>query len=89
VAKLGLRPPGNPFQLVDPALSKLNDDLDPFLLEYLNLDEAPPLPKLQEGFEKLKGYQVLTAKLLDQARDELERWKKESGAPTETECAPS
>ena len=73
-----------PFQLVDPALSKLNDDLDPFLLEYLNLDEAPPLPKLQEGFEKLKGYQVLTAKLLDQARDELERWKKESAQAQET-----
>jgi outer membrane protein TolC len=67
-----------PFQLVDPALGKLNDDLDPFLLEYLNLDEAPPLPKLQEGFGKLKDYQALAAKLLDQAGQELERWRKQS-----------
>jgi outer membrane protein TolC len=67
-----------PFQLVDPALSKLNDELDPFLLEYLNFDQAPPLTKLQDGFKKLTDNQILAIKLLDQASQELERWKKQT-----------
>jgi outer membrane protein TolC len=69
----------DPFQLTDPALTKLNESLDPFLLEFLNLGAAPPLAKIQEGFKKLKDNQVLAGKLLDPAREELERWKKQAG----------
>src|SRR6266851_7023095 len=69
----------DPFQLTDPVLTKLNESLDPYLLEYLNLEVAPPLAKIQEGFKKLKDNQVQSGKLLDQAREELQRWKKQAG----------
>jgi outer membrane protein TolC len=68
----------DPFQLTDPALTKLNDSMDPFLLEYLKLDEAPPLVQLQDGYQKMKDNQNLAIKLLDEVRQELERWKKQA-----------
>ncbi len=51
-----------PFQLTDPALDKLKEEIDAFLKEYRQMTEAPPLVKLQEAFQKLKDNQTQAQK---------------------------
>jgi outer membrane protein TolC len=65
-----------PFQLNDPALAKLQGDMERFLGEYRELDEAPPLVKLEEGFRRLKGYQKEVSGFVRQIETEIQGWKK-------------
>jgi len=72
-----------PFQLNDPALAKLQEEIERFLGEYRELDEAPPLVKLEEGFRKLKGYHKEVSRFVQQIETEIERWKKLLDEPDE------
>jgi len=64
-----------PFQLTDPALNALQEELDRFFAEYRELDQAPLLAKLQEAVEQQKTFHERTGKLIDLVDSELERWK--------------
>jgi outer membrane protein TolC len=64
------------FQLTNPALDKLKDDLDAFTKEFRKPDQAPPLAKLQEGFTRLKENQIQARKLMDEIEQELKQWKE-------------
>ena len=64
-----------PFQLNDPAVTKLGDELEKFMAEYRELDAAPPLDKLADGFRRLKSYPDRTRKLIEQVAAELARWQ--------------
>lgn len=70
-----------PFQLTDPALDKLKEDIDGFLKEFRQMTQAPPLVQLQEGFQKLKDNQTHARKLLDEVQEELKRWKEQPPDP--------
>jgi outer membrane protein TolC len=73
-----------PFQLTDPALDRLKEEIDAFLKEYRQMTEAPPLVKLQEAFQKLKNNQAQARKLLDEVQDELKRWKQQPPDPDQS-----
>jgi outer membrane protein TolC len=64
-----------PFLLSDPDLDRLQAELDPFVRAYRELNEAPPVAKLEDGFGKLKTFHERLAKLVQGAGIELERWK--------------
>jgi outer membrane protein TolC len=64
-----------PFQLADPALTGLQDELEKFLAGYRELDAPPPVAKLVEGYGKLTAYQRRGVKVAELIRGELERWK--------------
>jgi outer membrane protein TolC len=66
----------DPFQLTDPALDKLKEEIDAFLKGYVRLTEAPSLVQLQAGFQKLKENQTQARKLLDEVQSEINRWKQ-------------
>jgi len=72
-----------PFELVDPALVTLQADIKALFLEYRQLDAAPPLPRLQDGFRRLKALQVRSARLADEVAQEMRGWqgKLGKGAP--------
>jgi outer membrane protein TolC len=66
----------NPFQLSAPALDAYQRDLDAFMTSYRELDEPPPLVKLEEGFRRLQEYQEEFPVLADQIEGEIERWRR-------------
>jgi outer membrane protein TolC len=70
-----------PFQLNDPAITELQTDLDKFFAEYRELDAAPPLANLQQGFTRLQGFQERALKLWEEVDAELQRWKGELTEP--------
>jgi outer membrane protein TolC len=64
-----------PFQLADPSLTELQDEVDKFLAGYRELDQAPPVAKLLGGFRSLVEYHGRAVKVAQQVRSELERWQ--------------
>jgi outer membrane protein TolC len=73
-----------PFQLTDPALEVLQKEIDLFLAEYRELDQAPPLVKLEDGFKKLKLHQRRTLAFVEAVGGELEQWRRQPAEPEET-----
>jgi outer membrane protein TolC len=73
-----------PFQLTDPALNKMKEDIDPFLREFLQLEQAPPLAMLQDGIRRLKDYQTQAGKLLDEIQEELKGWQQQAAEPQQS-----
>jgi outer membrane protein TolC len=71
----------NPFQLTDPALDKLQAEMDAFFAYYRELDEAPPLAKLREGFDKLKTFQARMVTLVELVEKEIDGWKAQPVDP--------
>lgn len=67
-----------PFQLNDPALTALQDEAEKFLAEYRELDAAPTLVKLEDGFGRLKSLHKRAGKMLEQVTGELNRWKQKT-----------
>jgi hypothetical protein len=65
------------FQLTDPALDKLKNDIDEFIKETRRSEQAPPLANIQEGFARLKQNQKETRKLMAEIEKELEQWRKQ------------
>jgi outer membrane protein TolC len=65
-----------PFQLNDPALTGYQEELDRFLAVYRELDEPPPLVKLEEGYRQLKEFEQRFPGLIDMVAGEIERWRK-------------
>ncbi len=76
-----------PFQLNGEAYTTLRADLDRFAASYRELEEAPPLPKLQEGFKTLKTLNGRTGKLADEVAEDMANWKKHLGEQTEDRTA--
>ncbi len=72
-----------PFQLNDPALEKLQGELDDFFAEYRELDQAPPVARLLDGYVRLGGYHARLVKLLDDIDEELRRWEPSVGKGTD------
>jgi outer membrane protein TolC len=70
-----------PFQLAAPALTDLQGELVRFFAKYRELDKAPPLASLQDGFRQLKDYQARLLKLADQVGSEIDRWKRQLAEP--------
>ncbi len=64
-----------PFQLNDPELARVQGELDVFFAEYRQMDAAPSVEKLQDGYARLKGYHVRVVKLLGLVEEELRRWQ--------------
>lgn len=63
-----------PFQLNDPALVELQAQIDRFLAAYRELDEAPSVKSLKEGFGQLEAYREPAAATMERVRRELDRW---------------
>jgi len=72
-----------PFELNDAELTKLQTELDLFLAEYRELDQAPSLTKLQMGFKHLRAYHARTLKSIASVEQGLERWHKQLNEPRE------
>ena len=71
-----------PFELVDPALEKLQAEVDAFWARYREQEQLPPLADLRVGFTRLKGYQQQALHLLDSAAGELRSWQNQIGQNT-------
>src|SRR5207253_8155801 len=74
-----------PFQLNGPGLTTLQAEMDKFLPEYRELDVAPSLAKLEDGYKRLRSYHQRLNKLIDQVQDELARWEKQIPQASEDE----
>lgn len=72
-----------PFQLAAPSLEKLQDSLDRFFAEYREMDKAPPLTSLQNGYLRLKGFHQQLVKNTDEVSAELARWAEQPPADAE------
>lgn len=64
----------DPFQLTDPGLVKLQEDLEKLQTIFRQPAEAPPLEQLAKGFDTLLGQNRELVKYLEQVQDELQRW---------------
>jgi outer membrane protein TolC len=73
-----------PFQLTDPGLERLQKEIDAMLAEYRELDQAPPLVKLEDGFKRLKLHRTRTLKYVEDVEGELERWRRQPAEPEES-----
>jgi len=69
----------SPFQLNDPAVTDLQLEIDKLLAEYRQLDVAPPLASLKDGYTRLKTLNAQAERIGASVEEELSRWKKESG----------
>lgn len=67
-----------PFELNNPAVTDLGDEIEKFLSEYRELDAAPPLDELKQGVARLRTFPGRTIKLADQVAAELGRWQVET-----------
>jgi outer membrane protein TolC len=65
----------DPFQLADPALTDLQDEMEKFLAEYRELDKAPTLKQLENGFSKLNSFRDRMGKSLQQIQGEIDNWQ--------------
>jgi outer membrane protein TolC len=72
-----------PFELNDPSLTKFQAAADKFLAEYRELDQAPTVGKLEEGFRQLKSFQARVPPLVEQIGREMGDWKKKLAVPDE------
>lgn len=70
-----------PFQLNDPGLTDLQGAIDLFLAEYRELDQAPALVKLEDGFRRLKDLQGRLLPFVEQVGTEIRRWQKSLEEP--------
>lgn len=75
-----------PFQLASPKLEKLQGDMDKFFADYRELEQAPPLARLQAGFQQLKAMRQSLVVLTNEVDGELERWRKQARPPTVEEA---
>ncbi|MFL5245807.1 MAG: TolC family protein [Gemmataceae bacterium] len=66
-----------PFQLNEPALEKLQGEIETFFGEYRELDRAPELAKLRDGFTRLRQFHARTVKMVADVQKELARWKEQ------------
>jgi outer membrane protein TolC len=73
-----------PFQLNDPALLKVQRDVDLLMAEFRELEQAPPLPKLQDGFRRLKLFHTQTVGFLKEVTEELAGWRSQPEEPGTT-----
>jgi outer membrane protein TolC len=65
------------FQLNDPALTKLENELEDFAGGYRKLQQAPPLKELQQGFREATAYHGRVVGLVSMVEEEIERWTKQ------------
>jgi hypothetical protein len=65
-----------PFQLNDPGLTRLQDEMNRLLAEYRELDVAPSVVKLEEGFRRLKAYEDRIVPFEKQVGEEIDKWKQ-------------
>lgn len=72
-----------PFQLNDPELAKLQGELDRFFAEYRELNQAPSVDKILDGYGKLKGFHARLVKLLGLVEEELRHWQPNVGKAEE------
>ncbi len=70
-----------PFQLNDPGLGELQSAIDRFLAEYRELDQAPALVKLEDGFRRLKELQARLTPFVDEVAEEAGRWQQSLEEP--------
>jgi outer membrane protein TolC len=74
-----------PFQLSDPRLEQLQQELDVFFADYREMAAAPPVSKMQDGYGRLLEYHARLMKLLAGVEAELQRWRPNVGKTTEDE----
>jgi outer membrane protein TolC len=72
-----------PFQLTDPALATLQGDADALQAAYRELDQAPPLVKLKEGYTKAEALYDRLNRLVAEVEGEIADWKKKLAEPDE------
>ncbi|MBI3462466.1 MAG: TolC family protein [Planctomycetes bacterium] len=71
-----------PFQLNDPAVTQLQEETERFIAQYRQLDEAPSLERLKEGFAQLTLFTGRAVKLVALVAEELARWKARIPEPS-------
>jgi outer membrane protein TolC len=74
-----------PFQLNEPGLAKLQAEMNMFLAEYRELDAAPSVVKLEEGFQRLKAYYERIGPFESQVGQEIEKWQRKLEEPNQDE----
>jgi outer membrane protein TolC len=65
-----------PFQLNDPALTTLQDDVEKLLSAYRQMAGPPTVADLRGGFQKLAGFLGLVEKMQAKVQEELASWTK-------------
>jgi outer membrane protein TolC len=70
-----------PFELNDPRLTNLQDEIDKYFTPFREPNQALPLPRLEEGYKKLKTFEAQAVTLLGEVAEELEQWKKQVAGP--------
>jgi outer membrane protein TolC len=76
----------SPFQLSDPELTKLQDELEKFHTEFREPVAPPPVDKLRDGFRRLLAFHSRTVQLRRQVDEELVRWKAIPSEPDAPEA---
>jgi hypothetical protein len=65
-----------PFQLNDAGLTQLQAELNLLLAEYRELDAAPTVVKLEEGFRRLKTFYDRLGPFEAEVGQEIEKWRR-------------
>src|SRR5439155_8763734 len=71
------------FQLNDPRLESLQDEIDKYFTSFREPNQALPLPRLQEGYKNLKTFQGRAVTLLKDVAAEVEQLRKQLAEPAQ------
>ncbi|HUG69450.1 MAG TPA: TolC family protein [Pirellulaceae bacterium] len=66
-----------PFRLSDADLEALAEEVEATLSDFRQLDEAPPIQRLAEGYAELRSANARLLPLLDQVEQEYQQWSQE------------
>lgn len=67
-----------PFQFNSPEITQLQEEVERFLAEYRELDQAPTLGRLQEGFAVLRTLYEQSLEQFLIVQEELQQWTPET-----------
>jgi outer membrane protein TolC len=65
----------DPFQLNDPRLIEVQKNVETLLTEFRELEEAPPLARLREGYDRLRLLHRRGNEQVGKVQAEIDRWK--------------
>ncbi len=66
------------FELTDPALTTLQQNIEKLQAEYRELDQPPTIVKLDDGYKRLKTFQVETVRQANALQAEIDNWRNSS-----------
>src|SRR5581483_8357655 len=64
------------FQVIDPKLTRLREDVEEFFAGVRRAERMPPVEQLRKGFLRFQELRGRAGEVVEQVREEIDRWEK-------------